>query len=252
MTDDNGLFTSAPRVTRARLLSLDPDLGRGLDDAQAEHAAQCLTVHVARLARGAWQPRLTAGAGALGLLIADGLILRETECADSASAELLGAGDVLRPSPEGFESAVAPTVSWFVPEGARVAVLDARLTSALGQWPAVAAELFDRAVRRAETQAVLRSTSQLRRLDHRTLLYFWHVAERFGRVTPSGMCVRLPLTHERLAALVGAHRPSFTMSLRKLERAGLLMRGDDHEIVLTREAAAVVQDLAGAPSAAAA
>ena len=246
------LFATPPRVSHARLLALDPDLATRLDDPEAERAAQALTVRVARLAPGPWQPRLTTTTGALGLLVVDGLVMREVACAGSVSAELLGAGDVLRPGEDDEHSLVAPKVTWFVPEGARVAVLDARLTSALCQWPAVAADLFDRAIRRAQSQAVLRSTSQLRRLDHRTLLYLWHVGERFGRITPAGLSVRLPLTHERLAALVGAHRPSFTTSLRKLERAGLLIRSDDHEFVLTSDASAVVDELAASVSALAA
>jgi CRP/FNR family transcriptional regulator, cyclic AMP receptor protein len=248
----DGLFSSPPRVARARLLALDPDLGTALDRADAERADQALTVHVARLPTGPWQPRLTVGPGALGLLVVDGLIVREIDCAASASAELLGAGDVLRPGHDDGDALVAPRTTWFVPEGARVAVLDARLTAALAAFPTVTAELFERSVRRTRTQAILRSTSQLRRLDHRTLLYLWHVGERFGRVTPQGLCLRLPLTHERLAALVGAHRPSFTTSLSKLERAGLLRRGDDYQLVLTADARAVVEQLVGAAPAVAA
>lgn len=246
------IFATAPRVSRARLLALDPDLGVRLAPATAERAEQALTVHVARVPAGPWQPRLTAGAGALGLLVVDGLIVREVECAGNHSAELLGAGDVLRPSQDDYDSPVAARATWFVPESARVAVLDARLTAALSEFPYVTAELFDRSVRRTQTQLILRATSQLRRLDHRTLLYLWHVGERFGRVTPDGLCVRLPLTHERLAALVGAHRPSFTTSLRKLEHAGLLVRGDDYDLTLPPRAAAAVRELTGAARAKAA
>ena len=242
------LFAAPPRVRRARLLALDPDLAAGLDDREAERADQALTASVARLPTGPWQPRLTTATGALGLLVVDGLVVREVACAGSASAELLGTGDVIRPGEDDDHSLVAPRITWFVAEGARVAVLDASVTAALCRWPAVAGELFERAIRRSQSQAILRSTSQLRRLDHRTLLYLWHVGERFGRMTPAGLCVRLPLTHERLAALVGAHRPSFTTSLRKLERAGLLIRCDDHEFVLTGDAAAAVAELAGSPA----
>jgi CRP-like cAMP-binding protein len=241
---NGSLFATPQRVARARLLALEPDLATGLGDRDAERADQALTVSVARLPAGPWQPRLTTAAGALGLLVTDGLIVREVACAGSVSAELLGTGDVIRPGEDADHSLVTPRVTWFVAEGARVAVLDASLTGALCQWPTVAGELFERAIRRSQSQAILRSTSQLRRLDHRTLLYLWHVGERFGRMTPAGLCVRLPLTHERLAALVGAHRPSFTTSLRKLERAGLLVRCDDHEFVLTGDAADVVAELA--------
>lgn len=249
---DGALFAAARRVSLAGLLSLDPDLAAGLDDIEAERAERALAVHVARLPAGPWRPRLVAGPGTLGLLIADGLIVREIESAGAASAELLGAGDVIRPLVRDDQSLLAARAEWFVAGGATVAVLGSRVTATLARWPCVTAELFDRALRRSQTQAMLRSAAQLRRLDHRTLLYLWHTAERFGRVTSSGVSVRLPLTHEKLAALVGAHRPSFTTSLRKLERSGLLMRGDDHEYVLTGEAGAVVRELAGRAAAVAA
>lgn len=238
----NGASTQA-RLARASLLALDPDLGRGLDAALTQRA-QALTVHVARVPAGDWSPALAGGPGALGVLIVDGLVVRETACAESLSAELLGPGDVVRPWSQGDGSLVASATAWFVPEGARIAILDARLTAGLAQWPSIATELFARAERRAHTQSVLRATSQLRRLDHRTLLYLWQVGERLGRVTPAGVALRLPLTHERIAALVGAHRPSFTTALSKLERAGLLQRGDDYELVLTAAAREAVADLA--------
>lgn len=241
--ETSGIFSPPPRLVRASLLALDPDLGRGLDEEQTQRA-HALTVHVARVPAGDWRPAFSGDQGALGLLIVDGLVVREAACAESCSAELLGSGDIVRPWSDVDGSLVSAEVSWFVPDGARIAVLDARLTSGLAQWPSVAAELFGRATRRAHAQAVVRATSQLRRLDHRTLLYLWHVGERFGRVTPAGVVVRLPLTHERTAALVGAHRPSFTTALRKLERAGLLLRGDDHELVLTPAAREAVADLA--------
>lgn len=134
-------------------------------------------------------------------------------------------------------------VSWFVAEDARVAVLDSSLTKGLAEWPAVASELFGRAMRRAERQLIERAITQVRRVDTRTLLYLWHLSERFGRVTPSGIVTRIPLTHERLATLVCMQRPSLTTALSRLERAGLLVRGDDYEYVLTAAAQDAVPGL---------
>ena len=44
----------------------------------------------------------------------------------------------------------------------------------------------------------------------------WHLAERWGRVHPDGVVIPLPLNHQRLADLVGAHRPSVTTAMGEL------------------------------------
>jgi CRP-like cAMP-binding protein len=132
-----------------------------------------------------------------------------------------------------------------VAEHAELALLDEGLASALGPWPTVASAIVARSVRRARGLSLQRSFAQLRRMDERTLLWLWHVAERFGRVTQAGIAVRLPLTHERLAALVGAHRPSLTSALIGLEQSGLIIRDEDHHYVLTAAAAEAVDALTG-------
>jgi hypothetical protein len=54
-------------------------------------------------------------------------------------------------------------------------------------------------------------------------------------VTPEGIVVRLPLGHERLAGLVGSHRPSVTTAMGALGRAGRVSRRDDGYWVLHGE-----------------
>jgi CRP-like cAMP-binding protein len=51
-------------------------------------------------------------------------------------------------------------------------------------------------------------------------------------VTPDGVVVPRPLTHERLATLVGAHRPSVTTAMGELVRDDKLSRRDSGEWVL--------------------
>jgi hypothetical protein len=43
-------------------------------------------------------------------------------------------------------------------------------------------------------------------------------------MTPDGVRITLPLTHEVLSMLVGTHRPTVTIALQRLARAGLLTR----------------------------
>ncbi|MFL5795732.1 MAG: helix-turn-helix domain-containing protein, partial [Actinomycetota bacterium] len=70
------------------------------------------------------------------------------------------------------------------------------------------------------------------RVDDRLLLMLWHLAERWGRVHPDGVVVPLPLNHQRLADLVGAHRPSVTTAMGELTRSGAVSRRDDGDWVL--------------------
>lgn len=64
-------------------------------------------------------------------------------------------------------------------------------------------------------------------MEDRLLLTLWHLAERWGRVGPDAILVPLPLSHQRLAHLVGAHRPSVTTAMGALARAGALSRRAD-------------------------
>jgi hypothetical protein len=58
-------------------------------------------------------------------------------------------------------------------------------------------------------------------------MLLWYLAERWGRVTPEGVIVPLRLTHETLARLVGAQRPSVTTAIRQLEQEDHLRRTPD-------------------------
>jgi CRP/FNR family transcriptional regulator, cyclic AMP receptor protein len=56
---------------------------------------------------------------------------------------------------------------------------------------------------------------------------FWHLADRWGRVGPESIAIHVPLTHEMLAKLVGATRPTVTTALSRLAARDLLVRGAD-------------------------
>jgi CRP-like cAMP-binding protein len=69
-------------------------------------------------------------------------------------------------------------------------------------------------------------------VEDRLLLTLWHLAERWGRVGADGIGVPLPLSHQRLADLVGAHRPSVTTAMGELVRSGAVSRRDDGTWIL--------------------
>jgi CRP/FNR family transcriptional regulator, cyclic AMP receptor protein len=111
-------------------------------------------------------------------------------------------------------------------------VLDHELVKRLVPWPQIGVELFNRGTRRAHNLAVSLAISHHQRVDDRLMLTLWHLAERWGRVRKEGIVVPLPLSHQRLADLVGAHRPSVTTAMGELARAGSLSRSDDGHWVL--------------------
>ena len=147
--------------------------------------------------------------------------------------ELIGPCDVLRPwSWDEEGSHVQAEVGWMVLEETTMAVLDHGLVERIMPWPALGVELFNRGTRRAHHLAVALAISHHQRVDDRLLLTLWHLAERWGKVTPAGIVVPLPLGHQRLADLVGAHRPSVTSALGELTRGGAISRRDDGVWVL--------------------
>jgi hypothetical protein len=58
-------------------------------------------------------------------------------------------------------------------------------------------------------------------------MLFWQLADRWGQMTPEGVVLPLPLTHELLGQLVGLHRPTTSTALQRLTRAGEIARRPD-------------------------
>ena len=147
--------------------------------------------------------------------------------------ELIGPCDVMRPwSWDEAGSHVQAEVGWEVLEPTRLAVLDHALVTRINPWPQLGVELFNRGTRRAHHLAVALAIAHHQRVEDRLLLTLWHLAERWGKVTPDGILVPLPLSHQRLAEIVGAHRPSVTTAMGALAKAGRVSRRDDGDWLL--------------------
>ncbi len=223
------------RADSISIVDADPDLGQLVPAEDRDRARRETLTGVRRLSPGSWD---VAGAEEpdahhRGFLIIDGLLTREVEVLGRRCVELLGAGDVIRPwSWDDEGSHVKAEVGWVVLEPVRLAVLDHRLVLRINPWPQLGLELFNRGTRRAHALAVSLAIAHHQRVDDRLLLTLWHVAERWGRVLPDGIAVPLPLSHQRLADLVGAHRPAVTSAMGELQRQDLLSRRDDRTWIL--------------------
>ena len=220
------------------IVDADPELAELLGDGDLQQARHEALTRVQRLSPGEWDV-----AGALepdvhhrGFLVVDGLMSREVDVLGRRAVELVGPADVMRPwSWDEEGSHVHAEVGWTVLEPTRLAVLDHGLVARIVPWPQLGVELFNRGTRRAHHLAVALAIAHHPLVEDRLLLTLWHVAERWGRVTPEGIVVGLPLDHRRLAELVGAHRPTVTKAMGALADGGKVSRRDGGEWVLHGE-----------------
>jgi hypothetical protein len=220
-------------VGAVAVIEVDPDLAEGLPPAEREAASRRLIAPTTDLPVGAWFPDDgDAAPRAIGMLVLGGLLTRAVTLEGRTTGELLGAGDVLRPwDHEEVPEHVRLTVQWSVHAPTRLALLDRRFVAAAAHWPSVLEEITRRAVRRSRGLSLQLALGQVPRIEGRLLLLFWRLAERWGRMTPDGIHVPLRLTHETLAALVAARRPSVTSALGRLSDAGLIRRRDGGWVV---------------------
>ena len=218
------------------LLELDPDLGLLLPDDRLQAAQRDLRVAVHALDAGPWDADRLSGASPdhVGMLVLDGVLAREVLVSDTVSTELLGPGDVVRPwRVHDGSSLLRHQIRWSVLSRSRFALLDRRFGVELSRYPEVLVAVLDRVNERALRLAVTQAISQLNRVDRRLLALFWHLAERWGRMTGEGVALPMTLSHRMLGQLVGARRPTVSTALGELAKEGELKRRDDGTWLLT-------------------
>jgi CRP-like cAMP-binding protein len=233
------------------VLDWDPGLRPSRD---ADAATRQLSAPAMRIRRGDWTPPadLADGyAGWLGMLVLDGLVIRTLRIGGLECCELLGPGDVFRPWDREEElSSLGGTVTWRALEEVRVALLDDTFTHIAGHWPEVLSALMQRSLRRSRSLAVHLAIAQARRADVRLMALFWHLADRWGRVTQDGVVIELGLTHSLLSRLTCLRRPTVSLTLKELEASGELVRVAPAVWLLRGAQPGSVQRVIGLPAAA--
>ncbi len=222
------------------VLEADPDLRAGLPDHELGAAQRRAMAAVIELDRPDWDPtpiREQAEPGWLGLFVVEGLMIRRVTVGKRAGCELFGPGDLLRPwDTDGEYDPLPINVDWLVLKPARLAVLDTAFVLRTARWPSINSRIVSRVAQRARYLALTQAVMHLPRAHPRLLILFWLLAERWGTVGPDGVHVALPLTHEVLGMLIGAQRPTVTIALQRLARAGLLVREAADRWLLTNRA----------------
>lgn len=214
---------------QVRVFDEMPELLQQLSREDAAAAGE-ITTDVVALKPGAWQFTFHEEElrGHLGLLVLDGLVTRQVVVGEATCAELLGACDVLRPWTEletGFAS-IPSESRWQVIQPTRLAALDSRFAREAARFPDLMAAIVDRCVQRARWLAFHLAVCHIVGVEVRLMIVLWHFADRWGRVTPVGVKLPLPLSHGLLAGIVGARRPTVSTALGGLREQGLVERAD--------------------------
>jgi CRP/FNR family cyclic AMP-dependent transcriptional regulator len=163
------------------------------------------------------------------ILVLDGLLLSDVVLSGYPSAELIGPGDVLS-SPERYPNAdtlLPVDIELTALEPTRVALLDEHFQLACARWPPVAVALLKRIEQRGWRLAKQAAICHLPTVHLRLLALFWHLAERWGKVTPDHLLLPLRMLHRTLGQMVGADRSTVSLALRQLADAGLVTRRAD-------------------------
>jgi len=219
----------------ARVLELDPELGLRIPASEIERARKELVSDVLELVPGHWDvPHGEGARGRLGYLILAGVMARDMTLAGRTATELLSDGDVVQPwVASRDEGLVRYRVAWHVLSPVRLAILDDDFTRSLARWPSVMSALLERAIRRSHRMSIHGALLQLSPVETRLLVLFWHLAERWGHVTPAGIALPLRLPHALLGQLVGCRRASVTTALQHIYATGAMSRRSDGSWLLT-------------------
>src|SRR5262245_2333688 len=142
---DGRMARDADRMSHpvARVAVEDRALLGGLDDKAAERARQRLVARTLARDPGRWQPLQgqlpRSFDGWLGLLVLDGLLVRQLDVAGLRCSELLGPGDLLRPWDDDDEDGgtLLCRAGWRVLEPTRFALLDESFAAEAARWPAL-------------------------------------------------------------------------------------------------------------------
>ena len=225
---------SQPGASRIALLAAEEAFEQGVPPEELDAARRAVRVPRLDVPRGDWTPAPADWAPpTLGAMVVEGMIACHVRIRGRASTELIGPGDVFSPWRPAASSAIGEmTSSAWAPT--TLAVLDESFLAAARRWPGLLAVSHVRLAERLDRMMLRTAALQLSRVEERLLAAMWQLADRFGHVTPEGISLPLPLTHQILGQLVGAQRPTVTLALRALEEEGAVSRRDDGLYVLAR------------------
>lgn len=211
----------AADIHSLRLLDAEPELAGALGGPALDAARQQVVVPALELNATAWTPP-TRAQRSLALLVVRGLVIQDHVAFGRPHLQLFGPGDLIDP-----RALVERAGGWRALVPATVAVIDARLLAATRRWPQLFGALTSRIFDSQHEQHMLAGMAMLPRVEDRLLTLLCHLAERWGQVTPDGVALQLPMTHEMLGRMVGARRPTVSLAITDLTARDRLKRLED-------------------------
>lgn len=213
-----------------RIFERDPDLLAGVAPDLVGRLTRHVTVEQEEVPIGNWRPSGDlCDERHLGLLVLEGLLSRESRVLGRRAAELLGPGDLVRPSQPAPVASVPQEGGWQALSPLKLAVLDFEFQTTIAHWPQITTALAARAIERSRRAVAQLAIARIRGLTTRLHVFFWFLADRWGRRVGGEVTLRLRLPHDVLGQLVVAERPPVTSALRELARRGLVVKqGQSH------------------------
>lgn len=218
------------------MLEEDPDLAVGIDREQWQLASRAALAPMFEFERGPWAFSPPPDRAGFGALVLEGMIVVEIDAGPRSHIELLGHGDVISPwVGTGEELRIPSVLNTSVIASARIALLDRRFALRTARWPEIHAALIQRVIARTRRLSLQAAINGLSRTEERVDLTLWELAYRFGRVTPDGIVLELPITHSQLADMVAAQRPSVSTAIGRMQTQGRVVHSDRHRWLLRGE-----------------
>ncbi len=173
----------------------------------------------------------------LGLVITDGHLAARLQVSGYATTAILGSGDMVCACDlQGPQGSMPDARGVLALTNAELIAVDHRLLASCLRWPALGRALLETLTARLRVSSLALALHQSPRVEERLWLALWQLADRFGRVSPSGAVVTLPrVTHSLLAEVVAARRPSVTSAMKRLSDSGLIEVTGRHRWLLRQQ-----------------
>jgi CRP-like cAMP-binding protein len=228
-----------------RLLVADPDLASALEAAELDDAREHVVFPSVEREPGPVSiDELRKAPGVSGrvraIFVVAGLLTVNLHMSGRTCTRLIGPRELVLLG--GVQSDSIPVEwEWAALSSARLALLDARLHGVAERWPPLLGALLERAAQQTRNAFLQQAISQLPRVEERLLALLWSVADRQGIVRTDGIWVQLPATHDTLAHMVGAQRPTVSLGLTRLADGGLVRAEGDGWLLARESLAAFAQ-----------
>jgi len=221
-----------PAPSTIPLLELEPDLA-GMLTAEQRSVAAGFRLPLATVTKDSDLTALIVGSRAFGALVLDGLLLQTIHIGTRPALRLIGPG-ALVPLNRAADWMPLARSRLLPTDCVGIALLGRPFLVAAHRWPQVVVCLHGRMLEHSARLATQLAICQLPRVQDRVLAMLGLLAESWGRVTPDGISLQLALTHETLAGLIGARRPSVSLALKDLAERNAVVRRDNEWLITGR------------------